>query len=68
MMVSIVKRPAFQAKGDATGPPRKSDSKVSKGEEKKRHERRLSASIAMKQEPSDKKEEEDKKEREADAG
>jgi hypothetical protein len=70
MMVSVVKWPAFQAKGDATGPPRKSESKVSSSsvkrtEEKKRHERRLSTSVAAKQEASDK---EEKREREVDVG
>jgi hypothetical protein len=70
MMVSIFKWPAFQAKGDATGPPRKSESKVGgssvkRAEEKKRHERRLSATVSAKQEASDK---EEKREREADVG
>lgn len=60
----------FQAKGDATGPPRKNESKVSgssvkRAEEKKRHERRLSASVSAKQEASDK---EEKRDREADLG
>jgi hypothetical protein len=54
----------FQAKGDATGPPRKGESKVSsnsvkKAEEKKRHERRLSVSASVKQESVDKKKEEE---------
>ncbi|XP_023707059.1 scaffold attachment factor B2 isoform X3 [Cryptotermes secundus] len=53
-----------RAKGDATGPPRKGENKVSsnsmkKAEEKKRHERRLSASAAIKQESVDKKKEEE---------
>ncbi|XP_021921090.1 scaffold attachment factor B2-like isoform X2 [Zootermopsis nevadensis] len=57
-----------RAKGDATGPPRKNESKVSgssvkRAEEKKRHERRLSASVSAKQEASDK---EEKRDREAD--
>jgi hypothetical protein len=51
----------LQAKGDATGPPRKGESKASsssvkKVEEKKRHERRPSTNI-MKQESADKKKE-----------
>jgi hypothetical protein len=54
----------FQAKGDATGPPRKGDSKVSsnsvkKAEERKRHERRLSTSASVKQESVDRKREEE---------
>jgi hypothetical protein len=51
----------LQAKGDATGPPRKGESKVSsssvkKVEEKKRHERRPSANVT-KQESAEKKKE-----------
>jgi RNA recognition motif-containing protein len=50
-----------RAKGDATGPPRKGESKAStssvkKVEEKKRHERRPSTNV-MKQESADKKKE-----------
>lgn len=64
MIVSVVNWLVFQAKGDATGPPRKGESKVSsnsvkKAEEKKRHERRLSTSAAVKQESVDKKKEEE---------
>lgn len=59
----IAKLLALQAKGDATGPPRKGESKgssssssVKKVEEKKRHERRPSTNV-MKQESADKKKE-----------
>jgi hypothetical protein len=63
-MLSVANWPVFQAKGDATGPPRKGESKVSsnsvkKAEEKKRHERRLSTSATVKQESVDKKKEEE---------
>lgn len=59
MMMWIAKLLAFQAKGDATGPPRKGESKASSGsvkkvEEKKRHERRLSTNV-VRQESADKK-------------
>lgn len=60
-MTWIAQLLALQAKGDATGPPRKGESKASsssvkKVEEKKRHERRPSTNV-VKQESADKKKE-----------